>query len=117
MACRRLRTRTYGRPQAQSTSALPRGGAGTLLALTAIRDHARIGRGGLVSSPTVANAYVVGAINRVGVEAPLNLATRSRDKTELITAEIDLDRIREVRHVWQFLRDRRAARYEALVRL
>ena len=82
----------------------------------------------------VANAYFVGAINRVGVEAPWNigefygqsyfcdprgqfLATGSRDKTELITAEIDLDRIREVRNVWQFFRDRRPETYEALVRL
>ena len=82
----------------------------------------------------VANAYFVGAINRVGVEAPWNigefygqsyfcdprgqfLATGSRDKTELITTEIDLDRIREVRNVWQFFRDRRPETYEALVRL
>ena len=82
----------------------------------------------------VANAYFVGAINRVGVEAPWNigefygqsyfcdprgqfLATGSRDRTELITAEIDLDQIREVRNVWQFFRDRRPETYEALVRL
>src|SRR5579862_1005819 len=81
----------------------------------------------------VANAYFVGAINRVGTEAPWNigefygqsyfcdprgsfLATGSRDKTELITAELDLDKIREVRNVWQFFRDRRPETYEPLTR-
>jgi len=82
----------------------------------------------------VANAYFVGAINRVGTEAPWNIgefygqsyfcnprgqiiAQGSRDKTELITAELDLDQIREVRNVWQFFRDRRPETYEALVKL
>jgi N-carbamoylputrescine amidase len=82
----------------------------------------------------VANAYFVGAINRVGVEAPWNigefygqsyfcdprgkfLATGSRDKDELITAELDLDTIREVRNVWQFFRDRRPETYNGIVKL
>ena len=82
----------------------------------------------------VANAYFVGAINRVGVEAPWNIgefygqsyfcdprgqfvAQASRDKTELITAELDLDAIREVRNVWHFFRDRRPETYAALTQL
>ena len=82
----------------------------------------------------VANAYFVGAINRVGTEAPWNIgefygqsyfcnprgqiiAEGSRDKTELITADLDLDQIREVRNVWQFYRDRRPETYEGLVKL
>jgi beta-ureidopropionase len=82
----------------------------------------------------VANAYFVGAINRVGTEAPWNigefygqsyfcdprgriLAEGSREGTELITAELDLDMIREVRNVWQFFRDRRPETYTALARL
>ncbi|MDA1080351.1 MAG: acyltransferase [Gemmatimonadetes bacterium] len=82
----------------------------------------------------VANAYFVGAVNRVGIEAPWNIgefygqsyfcdprgqfvAQGSRDKTELITAELDLDMIREVRNVWQFFRDRRPETYEALTAL
>jgi N-carbamoylputrescine amidase len=82
----------------------------------------------------VANAYFVGAINRVGTEAPWNIgefygqsyfcdprgqfvAQASRDKTELITAELDLDKIREVRNVWQFFRDRRPETYGALTQL
>jgi beta-ureidopropionase len=80
----------------------------------------------------VANAYFVGAINRVGREQPWNigefygqsyfcdprgqfLATGSRDRTELITAELDLDKIREVRNTWQFYRDRRPDTYDELV--
>jgi N-carbamoylputrescine amidase len=82
----------------------------------------------------VANAFFVGAINRVGVEAPWNIgefygqsyfcdprgqfvSQGSRDKTELVTAELDLDKIREVRNVWQFYRDRRPETYSGLVRL
>jgi N-carbamoylputrescine amidase len=82
----------------------------------------------------VANAYFVGAINRVGTEAPWNigefygqsyfcdprgrmLVTASRDKDELITADVDLDMIREVRNVWQFYRDRRPETYGGLCKL
>src|SRR5262249_18977495 len=82
----------------------------------------------------VANAFFVGAINRVGVEAPWNIgefygqsyfcdprgqfvAEGSRDKTELVPGELDLDKIREVRNVWQFYRDRRPETYSGLVRL
>ena len=82
----------------------------------------------------VANAYFVGAINRVGHEQPWDigefygqsyfcdprgqfLANASRDKTELITAELDFDKIREVRNTWQFYRDRRPETYDELVEL
>ena len=81
----------------------------------------------------VANGYFVGAINRVGYEAPWNigefygqsyfcdprgqfLATGSRDKDELVIAELDLDKIREVRNTWQFFRDRRPETYGGLVK-
>ncbi|MGK2962688.1 MAG: nitrilase-related carbon-nitrogen hydrolase [Gemmatimonadaceae bacterium] len=80
----------------------------------------------------VANAYFVGAINRVGHEQPWDigefygqsyfcdprgqfLATGSRDKTELVTADLDFDMIREVRNTWQFYRDRRPETYDELV--
>ena len=82
----------------------------------------------------VANAYFIGAINRVGHEQPWDigefygqsyfcdprgqfLATASRDKTELVTAELDFDKIREVRNTWQFYRDRRPETYDELVAL
>jgi N-carbamoylputrescine amidase len=79
----------------------------------------------------VANGYYVGAINRVGTEAPWNIgefygqsyfvnprgqmvAVGSRDKDELIVAELDLDMIEEVRRTWQFFRDRRPDSYGIL---
>ena len=82
----------------------------------------------------VANAFFVGAINRVGYEAPWNIgefygqsyfcdprgqfvAQGSRDQTELVTAELDLEKIREVRNVWQFYRDRRPETYGGLCKL
>ena len=81
----------------------------------------------------VANGYFIGAINRVGVEAPWNIgefygtsyfcdprgqvfAQASRDKDEVLTADLDLDMIGEVRKTWQFYRDRRPDMYEALVK-
>jgi len=82
----------------------------------------------------VANAYFVGAINRVGHEQPWDIgefygqsyfcdprgkivAEASRDKTEIVTAELNLDQIREVRNTWQFYRDRRPETYGGLVAL
>ena len=82
----------------------------------------------------VANAYFVGAINRVGREKPWNigefygqsyfcdprgkmLAEASRDRDELVIADVDLDVIREVRNVWQFYRDRRPETYGGLCKL
>lgn len=76
----------------------------------------------------VANQYFVGAINRVGTESPWNIgefygnsyfcdprgqfvAQGSRDKTEVIIADLDLDQIQDVRNVWQFYRDRRPETY------
>ncbi len=82
----------------------------------------------------VANGYFVGAINRVGYEAPWNIgefygqsyfcdprgqivAMAKRDEDALVTADLDLDKIREVRHTWQFYRDRRPETYSGLCRL
>jgi len=81
----------------------------------------------------VANGYYVGAINRVGTEAPWNigkfygtsyfvnprgqfLATGSEDNDELVVADLDLGMIDEVRKTWQFYRDRRPEAYEDLVK-
>jgi N-carbamoylputrescine amidase len=80
----------------------------------------------------VANGYFVGAINRVGTEAPWNIgefygqsyfcdprgqiiAEGSRDQDELIVADLDMDKIKEVRNTWQFFRDRRPDAYDAIV--
>jgi beta-ureidopropionase len=79
----------------------------------------------------VANGYYVGAINRVGTEAPWNIGRfygssyfvgprgnivkqASGDRDELLVAELDMDIVREVRDVWQFFRDRRPETYGAL---
>jgi beta-ureidopropionase len=80
----------------------------------------------------VANGYFVGAINRVGTEAPWNigefygqsyfcdprgqmLAVGTRDQDELIVADLNMDLIKEVRNTWQFFRDRRPDAYGSLV--
>ena len=81
----------------------------------------------------VANGYYVGAINRVGTEAPWNIgefygssyfcdprgqiiAQASRDRDEVLTTDLDLDKIAEVRRTWQFFRDRRPDMYDSLVK-
>ena len=80
-----------------------------------------------------ANGYFVGAINRVGTEAPWNIgefygqsyfadprgqiiAQASRDQDEVLTTDLDLDLIAEVRKTWQFYRDRRPDMYGDLVK-
>jgi beta-ureidopropionase len=81
----------------------------------------------------VANQYFVAAINRVGTEAPWNMgefygqsyfcnprgqiiAEASRDKDEVLIADLDLDQIQEVRDVWQFYRDRRPESYTQIAK-
>jgi beta-ureidopropionase len=80
----------------------------------------------------VANGYFVGAINRVGREAPWNIgefygqsyfcdprgkiiAEGPRDKDAVVVADLNFDMIDEVRSVWQFYRDRRPDAYGPLV--
>ncbi|MEP6729916.1 MAG: nitrilase-related carbon-nitrogen hydrolase [bacterium] len=82
----------------------------------------------------VANGYFVGAINRVGYEAPWNigefygqsyfcdprgkmLAEAKRDTDELVIADLDLDVIKQVRNTWQFFRDRRPETYSGICKL
>ncbi|MEO1223428.1 MAG: nitrilase-related carbon-nitrogen hydrolase [Pseudomonadota bacterium] len=79
----------------------------------------------------VANGVFIGAVNRVGVEEPWSigrfygssyivdprgnfLCEASEDQEELVTADMDLDQVREVRNLWQFMRDRRPETYDAL---
>jgi len=79
-----------------------------------------------------ANGVFIGAINRVGEEAPWNIGTfygssyivnprgkieaqASGDQDELLVHEIDLDMVREIRNKWQFFRDRRPELYDPLV--
>jgi len=82
----------------------------------------------------VANGYFVGAINRVGVEEPWKIgefygqsyfcdprgqmvAVGSRDKDELVVADLDLGMIQQVRNTWQFYRDRRPETYGAITEI
>jgi beta-ureidopropionase len=82
----------------------------------------------------VANGVYIGAINRVGTEAPWNIgefygqsyfvnprgqieAIASRDKDELLVHDMNFDMIREVRNTWQFFRDRRPETYRSLTEI
>lgn len=82
----------------------------------------------------VANGYYVGAINRVGYEAPWNMgefygqsylvdprgnfvAVGSRDQDEVVIGDMNKALIREVRETWQFYRDRRPETYQQLLSL
>lgn len=79
----------------------------------------------------VANVYFVGAINRVGTEAPWDMghfygssylcdpkgqliAEGSREDDQVVIGDADLDLIREVRNTWQFYRDRRPETYREI---
>jgi N-carbamoylputrescine amidase len=81
----------------------------------------------------VANGYFVAAINRVGTEAPWNLGEffgqsyfcnprgkilteGARYRDQIVTADLDLDLIAEVRSAWPFYRDRRPDLYADLVK-
>lgn len=82
----------------------------------------------------VANGVYIGAINRPGTEEPWNigrfygssyvvnprgefLVEASDDKDELVTADMDMELVREVRNTWQFFRDRRPETYGRLTDL
>ncbi|MBP6705599.1 MAG: acyltransferase [Vicinamibacteria bacterium] len=82
----------------------------------------------------VANGYFIGAINRVGQEAPWHigefygqsyfcdprgqiLTQASRDRDAVVVADLNLDMIDQVRSTWQFFRDRRPETYGPLTAL
>ena len=81
----------------------------------------------------VANQYFIGAINRVGTEAPWNIGEfygqsyfcnprgqimveACRDQDEVVVADLDLEMIEEVRNTWQFFRDRRPESYQSITK-
>lgn len=76
----------------------------------------------------VANGVFIGANNRVGLEKPWEfgqffgssyfvdprgqiMVKGSEDRDEVVSADLDLEMIREVRDGWQFFRDRRPEMY------
>lgn len=81
-----------------------------------------------------ANGCWIGAINRIGTEAPWNIGEfygqsyfvsplgkiekeASRDRDELIVHDMDMGMVREIRNNWQFFRDRRPETYGPLTDL
>lgn len=83
----------------------------------------------------IANGCYVAAVNRVGVEDPYStggiefwggsfvagtsgevLARASQSEEQILTVEIDLNRIPETRTAWPFLRDRRPEAYQDILR-
>jgi len=84
----------------------------------------------------IANGLYVAAVNRVGHEKPPDggagiefwgnsfiadpqgqlLARGSADREEILVAEVDADRIEDVRRNWPFLRDRRIDAYGGITR-
>ena len=78
----------------------------------------------------VANGYFAAGVNRVGEEPPWHIGkfygssylcdprgqiiVRGGDTDEVVVADLDLDMIREVRHSWQFYRDRRPEAYSRI---
>jgi N-carbamoylputrescine amidase len=87
-------------------------------------------------SHAIANGVYVAAVNRVGHEIPVAggpgiefwgssfisdpfgvvIAEASTDKEEVLVAEVDIDRIEDVRRNWPFLRDRRVDAYTGIER-
>jgi N-carbamoylputrescine amidase len=82
----------------------------------------------------VANGVYIGAINRPGTEEPWGigrfygssyvcnprgelLCEASEESDELVTADMDMEQVREVRNLWQFFRDRRPETYGSLTAL
>ncbi len=82
----------------------------------------------------VANGYFIGAINRIGKEAPWNigefygssyfvnprgkiLKKASQTESQLLVSDLDLQEIEEARNLWQFYRDRRPESYGDLCKL
>ena len=75
----------------------------------------------------VANGLFVAGVNRVGTEAPWNIAqfyghslivdpsgeicAQSGSEEELLVCDLDLEKIRERRNYWKFLHDRRPETY------
>lgn len=130
-------------PEAARLAALH--GAAAVFYPTAIgwrpREKARFGAAQREAWKTVqrghaiANGLYVAVVNRVGLERPeaggdgiefwgssfiadpqgIVLAEASPDREEILLAEVDLDRLEDVRRNWPFLRDRRIDAYGGLI--
>jgi beta-ureidopropionase len=76
----------------------------------------------------IANSYFVGGVNRVGTERESDYygasifidpigqtVAQAGDQEEVLVAELNLERLEEVRRAWPFFRDRRPDSYRRLV--
>ena len=117
----------YDRHFPEGYRSLAIGGAEYVVTPSATGPHSRDIWEFEVRAAAVANGFYIGAINRVGEEAPWNVArfygnsfftsprgevvAQAGDEDELLTADLDMNVVREVRHDWQFFRDRRPELY------
>ena len=53
----------------------------------------------------------------VHIDQSCEIKKASKDKDELLVADLDMDMIKEVRDLWQFYRDRRPETYTQLTNL
>jgi N-carbamoylputrescine amidase len=120
----------YDRHFPEGFRALALGGADLVITPSATGPHSRQIWDLEFRAAAVANGLFIAGINRVGEEAPWNVArffgnsffcdprgtvlAQGGDGDELVSAEIDLAVAREVRHEWQFFRDRRPDVYGIL---
>jgi N-carbamoylputrescine amidase len=120
----------YDRHFPEGFRALALGGADLVITPSATGPHSRHIWELEFRAAAVANGLFIAGINRVGEEAPWNVArffgnsffcaprgtvlAQGGDGDELVSAEIDLAVAREVRHEWQFFRDRRPDVYGIL---
>jgi N-carbamoylputrescine amidase len=120
----------YDRHFPEGYRALALGGAELIITPSATGPHSRHIWELEVQAAAVANGLFIAAINRVGEEAPWNVArffgasfftgprgeilAQGGDGDELVIADLDLALVREVRHEWQFFRDRRPEAYGIL---
>jgi N-carbamoylputrescine amidase len=120
----------YDRHFPEGFRALALHGADVVFTPSATGPHSRHIWDLEIRASAVANGIFIGAINRVGEEAPWNVArffgnsffagprgeiiAQGGDGDELITADLDLALSRQVRHEWQFFRDRRPDVYGVL---
>ena len=90
---------------------LRRLGAGLLacyLALFAMVNYVQVFHANDLNENALNSRKIVRDFNRPRGQI---IAQASRDKDEVLTADLDLDMIGEVRKTWQFFRDRRPESY------
>lgn len=95
----------------------------------AVREQQRVAWQTMMQSHAISNGVFVAAANRIGTENELTfwgssfvcgpdgtlIAQASRDKEEVLLAELDLGAIEPQRRGWPFLRDRRIDAYNPLL--